>query len=377
MLSNFCFTDAYHSIGKGARIELYRGRKRVNLFKVYKSRTDAKTLFEDTSTVGYWKMMKRIEEDKALSWSLDKSSQLIGEFPDKKDYAEILANLIAMQEGDFAEQIETQLRFDDLKNGADYVSDIVDIADSFIGWKGVLKDISPIISAAVDGKETLIENIEEAKYYEITIQSYVQANGFLDAVRKYAKNKELREVAKDLLKTNDILLEKRLEYLGNTAGTIAGYDAKFFMKELSFSLLKETDIYKTDDTVKWFVDCGSELFSSVLSKLEAGKFAFRVVMLAGNIGFGTSNTFNRYQEMRVVSDVANAIVKANYKVQTPSNYNSPKALENIQMKCDYYKMLLATHARGEYLIYQLLVNDAGILSDKNPDEITESWYNEQ
>lgn len=100
-------------------------------------------------------------------------------------------------------------------------------------------------------------------------------------------------------------------------------------------------------------------------------------MLAGDLGFGTSDTFNRYQEMRAVSDVANAIAKANYKVQTPSNYNAPKALENIQMKCDYYKMLLVTHARGEYLLYQLLVNDAGILSDKNPDEITESWYNGQ
>lgn len=364
-------------LAKDQELNYTEGERELIYLKYTNQEPMLKALFEDTSTVGYWKMIEQIEEDKGLSWSLDISSKLIGELPDKKDYAEILANLIAMQEGDFAEQIETQSRFDDLKNGADYVSDIVDIADSFIGWKGVLKDISPIISAAVDGKDTLIENIEEAKYYEITIQSYVQANGFLEAVRKYAKNKELREVAKELLKTNDTLLQERLEYLGNAAGTIASYDAKFFMKELSFSLLKETDLYKTDDTVKWFVDCGSELFSSVSSKLAAGKFAFHVVMLAGDLGFGTSDTFNRYQEMRAVSDVANAIAKANYKVQTPSNYNAPKALENIQMKCDYYKMLLVTHARGEYLLYQLLVNDAGILSDKNPDETTESWYNGQ
>ena len=336
-----------------------------------------KALFENTSAVGYWKMIKQIEENKVLSGSLHISSWIIDELPKKKDYAEILANLIAMQEGDFAEQIETQSRFDNLKNGGNYVSDIVNIADSFIGWKGLLGDISPIISASVDGKDTLIENIEEAKYYEITIQSYIQAKSFLEAVSEYAEDKKLREVAKELSKTSDTLLQERLEYLGNTAGTIARYDAKFFMKEMSFSLLKETDIYKADDTVKWFVDCGSDLFSSVLSKLEAGKFAFHVVMLAGNIGFGTSDTFKRYQEMRVVADVANAIVKANHKVQTPSDYNSPEVLENIQMKCDYYKMLLVTHARGEYLIYQLLVNDAGILSDKNPDEITESWYKGQ
>lgn len=344
-----------------------------------------KALFENTSAVGYWKMIEQIEANKALSGSLHISSWIIDELPEKKDYAEILANLIAMQEGDFAEQIETQSRFDNLKNGENYVGDIAQIADSFIGGSKILDKIAPIISAVADGNGVRIESVEVAKYYEITIQSYIRAKNFLEVVSKYAEDKELREVAKELLKTSDTLLQKRLEYLGDVAGRIGSYEAKFFMKELSFSLLKETDIYKTDDTVKWFVDCGDSLFRSVLSIVDAGKFAFHMVMLAGNIGFGTSDTFKRYQEMRVVADVANAIVKANHKVQTPSDYNSPEALEDIQKKCDYYKMLLVTHARGEYLIYQLLVNDAGILSDftvlfdmfKNSNETTESWYKGQ
>lgn len=344
-----------------------------------------KALFENTSAVGYWKMVEQIEENKVLSGSLHVSSGIIDELPEKKDYAEILANLIAMQEGDYAEQIETQSRFDNLKRGENYVSDIVGIADSFIGGSKILEKIAPIISAVADGNDVRIENIEVAKYYETTIQSYIQAKNFLEAVSKYAEDKKLCEVAKELLKTSDTLLQKRLEYLGDVAGRIGSYEADFFMKELSFSLLKETDIYKIDDTVKWFVDCGDSLFRSVLSTVDAGKFAFHMVMLAGDLGFGTSDTFKRYQEMRVVADIANAIVRANHKVQTPSNYNSLEALTNIQVKCDYYKMLLFTHARGEYLIYQLLVNDAGILSDftilfdmfKNSNETTESWYKGQ
>lgn len=110
-----------------------------------------------------------------------------------------------------------------------------------------------------------------------------------------------------------------------------------------------------------------------------------MTMLAGDIGFGTSDTFNRYQEMKIVSDIAGAIVEANHNVQTPSRYDSPDALNIIQTKCDYYKMLIVTHARGEYLVYQLLINDAGLLSDfralfdafKEPGETTESWYNGQ
>lgn len=65
--------------------------------------------------------------------------------------------------------------------------------------------------------------------------------------------------------------------------------------------------------------------------------------------------------------------------------SSTDALNIIQTKCDYYKMLIITHARGEYLVYQLLISDTGLLSDfrvlfdafKEPGETTESWYNGQ
>lgn len=154
---------------------------------------------------------------------------------------------------------------------------------------------------------------------------------------------------------------------------------------MSFALLKTADLYKTDETVKWYVDGGEKISKSIQSIFSGTTFAFRMTMLAGDIGFGTSDTFNRYQEMKIVSDIAGAIVEANRHVQTPSRYDSPNALSIIQTKCDYYKMLIVTHARGEYLVYQLLINDAGLLSDfralfdafKEPGETTESWYNGQ
>lgn len=154
---------------------------------------------------------------------------------------------------------------------------------------------------------------------------------------------------------------------------------------MSFELLKSADLYKTDETIKWYVDCGEMISNSVQSIFSGAEFAFKMTMLAGDIGFGTSDTFNRYQEMKIVSDIADAIVEANHHVQTPSRYDSPDALNMIQTKCDYYKMLIVTHARGEYLVYQLLINDAGLFSDfralfdafKDLGETTESWYNGQ
>ena len=342
-------------------------------------------LFNDDTAVGYWRMVNNTEENGVLSWSIDAASKIIKEYPDKQKYAEILSNLIMMQSGNLAEHIATQSEFDDLKDGIDYTMDIVDIAAEFVGGAHLLETISPIIDAATGGKEVVIDNIEQAKYYQTTIQDYSQSKLLLEAVNKYAKTDELKSVSSSLLKANDTLLKKRLEYLSETTATIANYDAKFFVENLSFDLLKTADLYQSDETVKWFVDCGNNLADSILSIRSAGQFAFHMTMLAGNIGFGTTNTFNRYQEMKVLTDIANAIVEANHNVPTPQSYDSTDALTTIQTKCNYYKLLITTHARGEYLVYQLLVNDAGVLSNfralfdafKEPNETTESWYNGQ
>lgn len=342
-------------------------------------------IFGDDTAVGYWNMVNDTEENGFLKWLIDASSWIIGEYPDKQDYAEILANLIMMQSGDIAEQVQNQSQYDDLKDGMDYALDIVGIASDFVGGANLLGEISPIIDAATDGTDVIIDNVELAKYYETTIRDYTQSKLFLDAVSSYAENEELRATASALLGANDKLLESRLEYLADSSATLADYQAEFFVKNMSFELLKTADLYKTDETVKWYVDGGEKISKSIQSIFSGAKFAFRMTMLAGDIGFGTSDTFNRYQEMKIVSDIAGAIVEANHNVQTPSRYDSPDALNIIQTKCDYYKMLIVTHARGEYLVYQLLINDAGLLSDfralfdafKEPGETTESWYNGQ
>lgn len=342
-------------------------------------------LFGSDKAIAYWSMVNDTEENGFLKWAIDKASQLIGEYPDKQDYAEILANLVMMQSGDIANQVQNQSQFDDLKDGVDYVMDVVNIAKSFIGGAELFETVSPIIDAATGGAEVIIENKEQAKYYETSIRDYSQTKLFLDAVAKYADNDELKNAAKSLLKANDSLLEKRLEYLADVAGSLAEYEAKFFVENMSFALLKTADLYASDETVKWYVDSGEKLANSIKSIFAAGEFAFRMTMLAGDIGFGTSDTFNRYQEMKIVSDVAGAIVEANSQIITPKNVDEDSALTDIQTKCDYYKMLISTHARGEYLVYQLLVNDAGLLSDfrvlfdyfKEPGETTDSWYAKQ
>lgn len=342
-------------------------------------------LFCTDVAVGYWGMANNIKQNGVLTWALDMSSRLIGEYPEKQDYAEILANLITMQTGELAEQIETQSRFDDLKDVSDYAWDVVEIAAAFVGASGALEAISAAIDTGVSGVgDVIIKNNEQAKYYEVTLQEYSQSNAFLHAISKYAENEELRNVAASLMRANDTLLVKRLEYLADASANIAEYEAEFFINNMSMELLKEADLYVTDETVKFFVDEGISLKNAILAATDAAKFAFKMIILAGDIGFGTSDVYNRYQEMKAVADIAASLVKANKDIHIPSE-NTQEALEVIQEKCNLYKALIVTHARGEYLLYQLLMNDAGALSDirwiieyfKNPEETTDAWYNGQ
>lgn len=386
LVCTVCISCFYGLVFAQNGYEEYTDEEKETIYLRYTSNERIlESIFSDDSAIGYWHVVNETEADSFLKGLIDVSSWIIDEYPDRQDYAEILANLIMMQSSDIAEQIQNQKQYDDLKSGMDYAVDIMDIASNFVGSADLLEEMSPIIDAATSGRDVIIENIDQAKYYETTIRDYSRSQLFLEAVRSYAKNEELRATASALLEANNNLLEKRLEYLSDSSATLVNYQAEFFVKNMSFALLKTTDLYKTDATVKWYVDCGETLCSSVGSVLSAGNFAFKMTMLAGDIGFGTSDTFNRYQEMKIVSDIAGAIVEANHNVLIPSSYDSPEALDIIQTKCDYYKMLIVTHARGEYLVYQLLINDAGLLSDfralfdafKPQEETTEGWYNGQ
>ena len=358
--------------------------------RIYQRYLDAEymadELFGNSAAVRYKQTLEHIENKyiefggvTIIKWTLafEAASWLIGEYPNKQDYAEILANLMTMQSGDLAEQIENQSQYDNLKNGTDYAMDIVGIASDFAGSMDLLKQISPIIDAATGGAGVIIDNVEQAKYYATSIGDYSQSKLFLEAVSNYADNEELREVASSLLTANDTLLEKRLEYLTASLETSAKYQSEFFFKNMSFGLLKETDAYK-DKIVKWFVNGAEKGVEFLLSVPSA---AFKATLLAGDSLVGTSDTFNRYQEMKIVSYISDALIEANHNVQTPLRYDSPDALNIIRTKCDYYKMLIVTHARGEYLIYQLLVNDAKLWSDIKQSGITreetENWYNGQ
>ena len=367
---------------KASDEEIYYSESQIE--SIAQNYTENESLFEkclcSDEGIAYWKMMHKINADHAFTWALDISSKMIEEYPDKKRYAEILSCLISMQTGNVVEQVSEQSRFDHLKDTEDITWNAMEIANELVGKTGVIGSINDIVGKIFDGTSTVINSKEIAKYYETIFQDYAESTMFLDAIVSYSENSELKEVAGELKKASDSLLEKRLECLADISEEVAEYEAKIFYENLGVELLKQSDVYNTDDSVKFFADEAIK----ITENFSDAKLAFNVMIYAGNLAAGTNNTYNRYQEMKVVADISDALLKASEAVEVPNDTTADE-VNALNEKCYYYKSLIVNHARGEYLVHQLLMKDAeGVSSFRWLQEYfsgngmkTDEWYDSQ
>ena len=367
---------------KASDEEIYYSESQIE--NIAQNYTENESLFEkclcSDEGIAYWKMMHKINADHAFTWALDISSKMIEEYPDKKRYAEILSCLISMQTGNVVEQVSEQSRFDHLKNTEDVIWDAAGLANELIGKTGVIGSVNDIVGSVFDGASTIIESKEIAKYYETVYQDYAESTMFLDAIVSYSENSELKEVAGELKKASDSLLAKRLECLADINEEVAKYEAKFFYENLGVELLKQSDVYNTDDAVKFFADEAIK----ITENFSDAKMEFNDMIYAGNLAAGTNNTYNRYQEMKVVADISDALLKASEAVEVPNDTTADE-VNALNEKCYYYKSLIVNHARGEYLVHQLLMKDAeGVSSFRWLQEYfsgngmkTDEWYDSQ
>ena len=367
---------------KASDEEIYYSESQIE--SIAQNYTENESLFEkclcSDEGIAYWKMMHKINADHAFTWALDISSKMIEEYPDKKRYAEILSCLISMQTGNVVEQVSEQSRFDHLKDTEDITWNAMEIANELVGKKGVIGSINDIVGKIFDGTSTVIKSKEIAKYYETIFQDYAESTMFLDAIVSYSENSELKEVAGELKKASDSLLEKRLECLADISEEVAEYEAKIFYENLGVELLKQSDVYNTDDSVKFFADEAIK----ITENFSDAKLAFNIMIYAGNLAAGTNNTYNRYQEMKVVADISDALLKASEAVEVPNDTTADE-VNALNEKCYYYKSLIVNHARGEYLVHQLLMKDAeGVSSFRWLQEYfsgngmkTDEWYDSQ
>lgn len=343
-------------------------------------------LFGSDQSLAYWKYAHDMENKTVTSWLIGMSNKIIGEVPDQEYYTEILTNMIAMFEYDMASQIENQSQFDDMKNVKDYGLDLLDIGATVVGLDGNKETLEKVLKVVSDGIDTIIDTADDAKYYELTVQNYAKSENFLRAVHEYSDNEKLSQAAHELRAANELLFKERVKLIASTAGNIGTFAAKNFLSDFSFSIMKNLSEYKTDSIVKDYVDYGEKAYKALDRLVSTGEAVFKVVMLGGDLLFGTTNTFRRHNEMMAMADIAEALVAAYSDITVSVKDPAQTLYSSIRTKCEYYKMLLATHLRGEYLIYSLNYNDAGVLSQltrwiddyfSDGNQTIQKWYNGQ
>lgn len=348
--------------------------------------TMVETLYTNEDNLAYWNYAKEKEDEKVASWLISMSNKILGEEPDKKYYTQLLTNMIAMFEFDMAQQIEKQGQYDNMKNIKEYGLDLIDIGTTVIGLEGKMETLEKVISTLGDTVGLLVDTVSDVKHYELTIRNYANAETFLKAVCEYSDNQLLSDAAKELRTANELLFKERITCINAAAGNLGAFTAKNFLGDFSFALLKNTDAYKTDSFIKDFVSFGETAYKALDKLISTGKAVFKTVMMGGDLLFGTTNTFRRHNEMVAMADIAEALIAAADDITVSASAPSQTIYSNVRLKCEYYKMLLATHLRGEYLIYSLNQNDAGVLSVINrfmdehlreEDQTIKKWYNNQ
>lgn len=94
--------------------------------------------------------------------------------------------------------------------------------------------------------------------------------------------------------------------------------------------------------------------------MDIGETTFKLGIFAGDMIFGTSNTFNRYNEMYAMKQIRDAVIEEietkNRKIKDSEQYDQIKKV----LICLRY--LLYANSRGEYCMYSLLERDAQLMS---------------
>ena len=318
-------------------------------------------LFGVDNSIAYWKYAHSQEKNSKLDWYVSVAEFLLNQKKDVAFYCNVLLTITSMLELNIADQIEQQSEFDRLKTSKDYLWDLADVTVSGVGVFFNNK-IASIASSVLDAKQLVAENVEETKYFQAITQNYAAVDSFLEAVINHSDNPDLCKAAEELRSNYVLLFKERLRYVCEVGANTVSYTLKFYREHFSPSLLKALPNYTSDKTLLLLFNSGTSLWSAGKSVYDAYRFCADFAILVGDTTIGFSNIIRRHQEMTVLADIADAIVKAYGTVSVSITNDSQTLYSNVRRKCDYYKMLLTVHMRGEYTMHSLVANDAGLLS---------------
>lgn len=303
-------------------------------------------------------------------------------------YTEVLINIMAISEHDNASDMAIQNQQDNLKTFQDYAMDVAEMGAnmaSVITGNSSLGDLGDNLSTAISGLDTIAGNtdnwIDALSDLETIVQNYEKHEIFLSAIENVSEG-TLKQAAAKLQNAMSTAMEIKLDTYTEISNENFGNYSEFFFEDVFFKALKNTQEYATDDTFAFFVDGGGSIvdkFNVLNASWELGK---QIGTLIGNIAVGGEDLINRVREIKVATDIRRALSLSmiNQVSQFTTDYSSNEAQEMLYEEVKRYvslsEYIINCDVRGEYCMYSIVANDAGLLSwfNKKSAEEAEQWY---
>lgn len=336
---------------------------------------------------GYMTFIENFRSDVLSLYLLEMTDKLIntGAEPDKEKYMETLVNIIATYDLDRADDVAEQSNMDNLKTLKDYAMDCAEMGKNavsvMVGNNPAASDLEMAISTAIDGLDVMIDNtdnwIRALSNLETIVQSYSEHDEFLKVIENKSEG-ELKAAAQILRKGMEKALEIKLDtYRDISDKNYKNYE-EFFFSDVFFNIVKQMPEYEEDAALKFFVDAGDDIVSKVDTLGSAWDLGKMIGTLVGDVVVGGENLINRVLEMMAIYDIS--VVLQGEVIETGTEFlnslgkNSEESLLDTYIALSNY--LIGCRIRGEYCLYSIVAEDAGLLSwfNKNSAEEAKEWY---
>lgn len=301
-------------------------------------------------------------------------------------YVEILSGLIVTMSSSIQNSLNRQKEIDTLKTAADYAIDVSGIIAGSVGIDTELKDaysadaldkikdIKSLIGLTSDTMAFTLSSIEDMQACERLIINYDMYAEFLDAIEENAEDRNLVEATRLMKKNIGSLFQYQLDKALNATGGFAeiiGNDIIFepvismMLNDVNLSKYSKAEIsqYKT-----------LEKIVKGMENIQVFDTTFNLGVFAGDMLFGTSNTFNRYNEMLALSKIRTALNVALEKHN--ANIDNGISLLGMEKGCNLLRNVIYVDLRGYYCLYNMLENDSQLLSLISFDNYNtyEKWF---
>ncbi len=348
---------------------------------------DGKRLILRTN-YSYMSFVEKFNSDVLSLYLLNMADLLIdsGAKPDKEKYMKVLINIIATYDLDNADVISKQKKLDNLKGIEDYAKDCAKMGANAIsvmaGTSPATTELENAISVAVDGMSVLIDNtdnwVSALSNLETVVQDYSAHYEFLEIIEKNSNDNNLKLAASTLREGMSKAMKIKLDTYSEISNENFENFKEFFFTDVFFEVAKQTAEYESDETLRFFVDSGDSIISSMDVLGDSWELGTMIGTLVGNVVAGGENLINRVLEMMAIYDVS--VILQDYLINTQnkflSNIGNEKEESYLNKYMSFSQYLIGCRIRGEYCLYSIVANDAGLLNwfNKKSAKEAKEWY---